>query len=94
MNRERNDDKEDDFDFWIVNFPYMCYIPAAHISPLEPYYVLFNRYWMSVTDDNISIPLDVVKLCLDLFQDFSLHFYVPATKWSGHIVLPMSIIPK
>jgi hypothetical protein len=22
------------------------------------------------------------------------HFYVPATKWFGHIVLPMSVIPK
>jgi len=21
-------------------------------------------------------------------------FYVPATKWPGHIVLPMSVIPK
>jgi hypothetical protein len=22
------------------------------------------------------------------------HFYVPATKWPGHIVLPMYVIPK
>jgi hypothetical protein len=25
---------------------------------------------------------------------FSCYFYVPATKWPGHIVLPMSVIPK
>ena len=26
--------------------------------------------------------------------NFCSHFYVPATKWSGHIVLPMSVIQK
>ena len=52
---------------------------------------LWHKVTLSCTDRN---PATIWLLKWQLPADSLVHFYVPATKWTGHLVLPMAVIPK